>query len=91
MIVYNKMRPLLKEKGLMFIDLERRLGLSSTIVAKFQKNRTVTTETINKVCAFLKCQPGDIMEYVEDENKAKEAELLAQIAELQNQLDKLKK
>lgn len=34
----------------------------------YSKNRsvTVTTDTIDKLCAQLQCQPGDIMEYVPD-------------------------
>ena len=35
-------------------------------INKIRKNKTVTTETINKMCAFLNCQPGDIMEFTPD-------------------------
>lgn len=86
MIVYNKLGVLLQERNMLYIDLQKELSLSPTIIAKFQKNRTVTTETIDKVCAFLHCQPGDIMEWVESEDQLKELELKRQIEALQKQL-----
>lgn len=30
----------------------------------------ITLGTINAICRYLNCQPGDIMEYVEDEPEA---------------------
>lgn len=89
MIVFNKLGDYLKANNMKYVDLQKRLGLSPTIVAKFQKNRSVTTETIDKVCAFLKVQPGDIMEWVEDENALKKKEIEKQIEALQKQLDNL--
>lgn len=86
MIIYNKLGNYLKSKDMKYIDLQREIGLSPTIVAKFQKNRSVTTETIDKVCTFLQCQPGDIMEWVENENEAEKLAIEAQIAELQEKL-----
>lgn len=89
MIVFNKLGDYLNANGMKYVDLQKKLGLSPTIVAKFQKNRSVTTDTIDKVCAFLKVQPGDIMEWVEDENALKKKEITRQIEALQKQLDNL--
>ena len=46
-------------------------------------------DTIDKVCTFLHCQPGDIMEWVESEDQLKEIELKRQIEALQKQLAEL--
>lgn len=89
MIVFNKLGDYLNANGMKYVDLQKKLGLSPTIVAKFQKNRSVTTDTIDKVCAFLKVQPGDIMEWVEDENALKKKEIARQIEALQKQLNDL--
>ena len=92
MIVYDKLAIHLEKKGLKYIDLQRQLNLSPSLVAKFQKNRTVTTETIDRICEFLNVQPSDIMEYVTEkqyEEKIKNREKLAiekEIARLQEQL-----
>ena len=38
------------------------------------------------MCTYLKVQPGDIMEWVEDESEAERKQIEAQIAELQAKL-----
>lgn len=86
MIIYNKLGDYLKSKNMKYIDLQREIGLSPTIVAKFQKNRSVTIDTVDKVCTYLHCQPGDIMEWVENENEAEKKQIEAQIASLQAKL-----
>lgn len=86
MIIYNKLGDYLKSKNMKYIDLQKEIGLSPTIVAKFQKNRSVTIDTVDKVCTYLHCQPGDIMEWVEDENEAEKKQIEAQIASLQAKL-----
>ncbi len=91
MIIYNKLGFYLKSKNMKWGDLQKNIGLSPTIVAKFQKNRPVNTETIDKVCTYLHIQPADMMEWVEDENELKEKELQAQIEALQKQLAELRK
>lgn len=60
-------------------------GISVNTPTKFSQNKTMNTEMIDKVCAFLKVQPGDIMEWV-DESDQKEREIQAQIDALQKQL-----
>jgi len=47
-------------------DLIERIGLTAPIVAKFTKNEYIAGETLEKLCAYFDCQPGDIMEYVKD-------------------------
>jgi DNA-binding Xre family transcriptional regulator len=95
MIVFDKLTNVLESREMKYIDLQREMKLSPSLVAKFQKNRTVTTETIDKVCEFLKVQPSDIMEFVtkeEYEQKVKNKERLAiekEIARLQEQLKKI--
>lgn len=91
MIIYNrKLSDYLQMKNMKFIDLQRELALSPSVVAKFQKNRPVNTDTIDKICTYFHCQPGEIMEWVEDENELKEREIQAQIDELQKQLAEVK-
>lgn len=74
-----------------WIDLQNALGISPSVMAKFQKNRNVTTDTIDKICTFLHIQPSDMMEWVENEDTLKEREIQAQIDALQKQLADLKK
>lgn len=90
MIVYNKLNDYLEKKEMKYIDLQRALNLSPTVIAKFQKNRNCNTDTINKICEYLHVQPSEIMEWIPDEEYERaNAERLAietQIAELQAKL-----
>jgi DNA-binding Xre family transcriptional regulator len=78
-----------------YIDLQRELALSPSMTAKFTKNRTMSTDTINKVCEYLQVQPSEIMEWIPDAdyNKANEqiASIDAQIAELMAKKKELQK
>lgn len=87
MIVYDKLGDYLKSKNMKYIDLQRELALSPSMTAKFTKNRTMSTDTLNKVCEYLRVQPSEIMEWIPDAeyNKANEAiaSIEAQIKELE--------
>lgn len=82
MIVYYKLDSLLENKGMKKIDLQRKLGISPSTMANFSKNKYVAMSIIDKICKELQCQPGDIMEWVDDDC-AEIASIDAQIAELQ--------
>lgn len=65
-----KLKDIMEEKGLKKFDL-RKAGFNPNIIDKIlsgnlNKQRRVDTETINRLCEYLDCQPGDIMEYKED-------------------------
>lgn len=65
-IRYNKLFEMLKDRGLSSTYWLRQNSVHPRTVDKLKKNETVTTETINVLCSLLCCQPGDIMEYVQD-------------------------
>ena len=93
MIVYDKLGDYLKSKNMKYIDLQRELALSPSMTAKFTKNRTISTDTLNKVCEYLHVQPSEIMEWIPDaEYKKANPEKIAteaQIAELQAKLKQM--
>lgn len=64
-IKYDKLFLLMEEKGINKFYL-RTHGIHAAVVDKLKNNKTVDTTTIEKICKLLNCQPGDIMEYVED-------------------------
>ena len=65
-ISYKRLWHVLLDKGLNKARL-RENGIHSATIAKMSKGQAVSTDTIDKLCALLDCQPGDIMEYVPDE------------------------
>ena len=89
MIIYNKFETLLQAKGIGKTELQKKLEISPSTMANFAKNKYVAMSIIDKICGELKCQPGDIMEWVEDESEAERKQIEAQIAELQAKLKQM--
>ena len=93
MIVYNKLGDYLKSQNMKYIDLQKALGLSPSMTAKFTKNRTISTDTLNRICEYLQVQPSEIMEWIPDSEyekaNAEKQAIEAQIAELQAKLKTL--
>lgn len=90
MIVYYKLDTLLDERKITKTQLCKDTGISTNVVSKISKNEVFKTDTINRICEYLKVQPSEIMEWIPDEEyKKANAEKLAieqQIAELQAKL-----
>ena len=53
-------------------ELSEKLGITMANVSilKNGKAKAVKVETLNKLCAALDCQPGDLFEYVPDETES---------------------
>lgn len=67
-ISFRKLNSVMTDRGIKKYDL-RKAGVNATILDKALNNGNIDTRTISKICRLLKCQPGDIMEYIEDEDK----------------------
>lgn len=65
-VSYKKLFELMEIKGIKKYDL-RKNGFSPTVVDRLVKNCDVNTSTIIKLCELLNCQPGDIMESVDED------------------------
>ncbi|WP_455537938.1 helix-turn-helix domain-containing protein [Terrisporobacter sp.] len=52
-------------------ELSNKLGITmaNLSILKNNKARAVRFTTLNEICKVLDCQPGDILEYVEDEEE----------------------
>lgn len=65
-ITYSKLFGLLKSRGYSSTYWLRQNGVHPATVNKLKRNERVNTDTINLLCRLLHCQPGDIMEYMEE-------------------------
>jgi len=63
---YKPLWKLLIDKGLKKTDLIKLAKLSPTTLAKLSKNQSIDGNTLERICAALQCQPGDVIEYVQD-------------------------
>lgn len=87
MFIYKKLFELMKAKNITKNDLRNNGIISSATIAKLGKNERVSIDVIEALCKYLDCQPGDIMEYVQDETMQ---ELKEQVTTLQDMLTQLK-
>lgn len=51
-------------------ELATRIGLTpaNLSILKNSKGKAIRFSTLDRICKELQCQPGDIMEYVEEED-----------------------
>ena len=66
MIKYDKLFKLLEEKKITTYYIRKNKITGEATLTKLRNNEPVTTMTIDKFCGILGCQPGDLMEYVPD-------------------------
>ena len=98
MIIYDKLAEILKEREMQWKDL-CKCGISINTPTKFSQNRTISTDTLDKVFEYLHVQPSEIMEWIpndeyekrlNEKTNAEKQAIEAQIAELQAKLKKIR-
>lgn len=60
-----------QKKGLTELAGEVDITLANLSILKNNKAKAVRLSTLDAICKALHCQPGDILEYVEDEETDK--------------------
>lgn len=62
---------MLARRKMSVTELSERLGITMANVSilKNGKAKAVKVETLNRLCRILDCQPGDLLEYVPDEDE----------------------
>ena len=63
---------LLKEQGTSTTGIHKEKILPAQTAQNIKAGKSITLETLNKICIMCKCQPGDLVEVVPtDEEKIK--------------------
>ena len=57
----------LKEKGYNTNKLRKERLLAEGVIQALREKKPISWANIEKLCKLLECQPGDILEYREDE------------------------
>ena len=65
-IKYEKLLKLMKERGITSYTIRKENIIGQATLKKIKEGGDIDTRTIDKLCKLLNCQPGDILEYVED-------------------------
>ena len=69
MISYEKLFEKLKKQGITQTQLSKQAKISTRTIAKLKKGENITSDIIEKVCLYLNCQPGDIMNIKKPDGK----------------------
>ena len=55
-----------KKKGSTTFTLRKENILSQSTIQKLREGKGLAWDNIERLCALLDCQPGDLLEYVKD-------------------------
>ena len=63
-LVYNKLWKLLVERNISKKELCELADLSKVMISRLEKNKTVMTDNLDRICEALNCDIGDIASYI---------------------------
>lgn len=63
---YNKLWKLLIDKNMNKVALRDAIDITPATLAKLSKNQQVNMNVLARICKELKCNIGDIVDYIEE-------------------------
>jgi len=62
---------MLAKRKMSSLELAQRIGMTQAnlSILKTGKAKAIRMSTLDAICRELRCQPADLLEYVEDENE----------------------
>ena len=65
---YDRLFAMLRERGVTTYKIRKENIISQAALTKLKNGGgNIDTRTLERLCAYLNCQPGDIMEYIPDD------------------------
>lgn len=68
MISYRPLFETMKKKKITSYKLAK-MGFSRATYYSIQQGNSISTNTVNQLCKLLKCDVGDIMEYIDEDDE----------------------
>ncbi len=68
-ISYNKLWKLLIDRNMKKMDLLEAVEMSPNTLAKLGRNEDVSMEVLKRICTYFRCNIGDIVDFVEEDNE----------------------
>ena len=65
-VSYNRLWKLLIDKNMSDAEMRRAADIAPNTVTRMKKDQEVTMSVLEKICAVLDADFGDIVEYVKD-------------------------
>lgn len=72
-ISYNGLWKKLIDKNMQKTDLAMELNISSATIAKMGKGESVSMDVLERICAYLECNIGDVMSFEKEEKDGKKS------------------
>lgn len=69
MITYAPLWETMKRQNATTYTLEVKGGISSSTIRRLKKGESVSTNTLDALCKILKCDVGDVIEFVDEETE----------------------
>ena len=66
MISYEPLWKTMKAKGVTTYTLIYKMGFSAYTITNLKRNKSITMNTMEKLCKVLRCTPNDIVAFTED-------------------------
>ncbi|MEL4861564.1 helix-turn-helix transcriptional regulator [Pseudoflavonifractor phocaeensis] len=63
-ISYEKLIKIFDERGITSYTIKKNNVIGQASLKKIREGGHIDTRTIESLCRYLNCQPGDLMEYV---------------------------
>lgn len=64
MISFAPLHEKVKEKGILWKDVQQGAGIGSNTIAKLNRHYPVSLDVIDKLCGFFECPVEEIIKYV---------------------------
>lgn len=67
-ISYRPMREYMKNHDISYYRLGNE-GIDAQTQQRIRHDLPITTKTLETLCRIMQCQPGDLLEYIPEENE----------------------
>ena len=74
MAIILRLDRVMADRKMSLNELAERVGISNVNMSKIKTGKisAIRFSTLNGICRVLNCQPGDVLEYVEDDEEEEE-------------------
>ena len=71
MAIILRLDRVMADRKMSLNELAERVGISNVNMSKIKTGKisAIRFSTLNGICRVLNCQPGDVLEYVEDDEE----------------------
>lgn len=66
MISYEPLWRTMKERGVTTYTLIYKQGFSAYTITNLKRNKSITVNTLERLCKVLQCTPNDIVEFTQE-------------------------